>query len=105
MALRSRERRAGGNPPQFQHTMTNVAVLGQMGRCDGFAAAGHHLVYGPALPELRIKLAAKLARPAGTGVETTDDGLINVFHERRLLRERKRVRFTMGGGVTIARLG
>jgi hypothetical protein len=68
--------------------MADIAILGQMGRCNGFAAASHHLIDSAALGELRVKLAAKLARPTGASIEATDDCLINVFHEERLLRKK-----------------
>jgi len=76
------ERRAGSDPAQFQHPVADVAILGQMGGSNGFAAAGDHLVDGAALAELRIQVSAEFTRPAGACVETIDDGWINVFHER-----------------------
>jgi hypothetical protein len=95
VTLRSRERRSGSDPPQFQHAMADIAILGEMGRCDGFAAAGNHLIDRAALGEMRVELAAKFARPAGASVEATDDCLINVFHEERLLRKKAGFAFTM----------
>jgi hypothetical protein len=65
--------------------MANIAILGQMGGSNGFAAAGYHLIGGASLRELGVEFAAEFTRPAGAGVEATDDGWINVFHGERLL--------------------
>jgi hypothetical protein len=75
------ERRAGCELAQFDHAVADVSVLGQMRGSNGFATARHHLVEGAALGELRVKLPAEFARPAGACVEAMDDGGINVFHE------------------------
>jgi hypothetical protein len=56
-----------------------------MGGSNGFAAAGHHLVEGAALRELRVEFPAEFTRAAGAGVEAMDDGWVDVFHGRRLL--------------------
>ncbi|MGC1787109.1 MAG: hypothetical protein WA718_10255 [Terriglobales bacterium] len=62
--------------------MADVAVLGQMGRSIRFAARGDHLIERVALGKLRIEFLAKFTRPTGAGgVETTDDGWVDVFHE------------------------
>jgi hypothetical protein len=54
----------------------------------GFAVGGDQLVEGMALGEFNVELAAEFAGTTGTrGVETIDDGWINVFHEKYLLRK------------------
>jgi len=93
-ALRPKKRRlcrgecfAGSDPVQFEHAVANVAILGQMGGSNGFAAAGHHLVERVALGELRVELPAEFTRPAGAGVGAMNDGWVDVFHGRRLLEK------------------
>jgi hypothetical protein len=78
-------RRARGNAAQVEEAVANVAILCQVGRSSCFAGCGHHLVEGPAIWELRIKLAAEFARAAGAGIKTSHDGRIDVFHEDFLL--------------------
>jgi hypothetical protein len=65
--------------------MANISILGQMRGGNSLTAACDHLVGGTTLRELRIQITAELARPAGSSIETTDDGWVNVFHEEWLL--------------------
>jgi len=111
-ALRPKKRRlcrgeglAGSDPAQFEHAVAHVSVLGQMGGSNGFAAAGHHLVEGVALGELRVEFAAEFTRPAGAGVEAMDDGWVDVFHGRWLLGEARKDSPALWGRATILRPG
>lgn len=85
--LRRAKRRTGSDSAQFEHAVADVAILCQMGRSNGFAGSGHHLVERAAFGELRVEFPAEFTRPAGACVEAADDGWISMFHERRLLRE------------------
>jgi hypothetical protein len=76
-----------------------------MGGSNGFAAAGHHLVEGVALGELRVEFAAEFTRPAGAGVEAMDDGWVDVFHGRWLLGEARTDSPALWGRATILRPG
>jgi hypothetical protein len=67
---------------QFEHAMTHVSVLCQMGRSSRPAAAGNHLIERAAIAKLRIEFTAKFTRPAGPGVKAANDGMVDVFHER-----------------------
>jgi hypothetical protein len=64
-----------------------------MGRSNGFATAGDHLVERAALGKVGIEFATEFTLSAGTCVEAMNDGRINVFHEKRLLgRDEKQSR-------------
>jgi hypothetical protein len=52
-----------------------------MGGRGRIARGCDHLVERTAMRELRIKLAAKFARPAGARIEALHDLCINMFHE------------------------
>lgn len=83
--LRCGKGHAGSDPAQFEHAVANIAVLGQMGRSNSFAAAGHHLIERPAFSELGVELPAEFTRPGRACIEAMDYSGINVFHEKRLL--------------------
>jgi hypothetical protein len=75
------QRHSGCEAAQFEHTVPNVSILGQMRGSACFTAAGHHLVEWTAMAELGIEVPAKFTGPARTGVEAVDDGWVDVFHE------------------------
>jgi hypothetical protein len=52
-----------------------------MCRSAGFTVGYDHLVDGSPVGELRIALTTEFTRSARSGIETTDDGWVNVFHE------------------------
>lgn len=72
----------------------------------GFTAAGDHLVDLTTLGELGVKFPAEFARPAGACIEAIDDGWIDVFHGRRLLRrgENEFARFVRLGHSVLPRV-
>jgi hypothetical protein len=84
------ERRPGGDAAEFEHPMAHVAVLGQMRGSGGSTVAGNHLIERAALAKMRIEFAAKFTRPAGPSIKAADDGMVDVFHEERLLGRRNR---------------
>jgi hypothetical protein len=61
--------------------MPHIAILSQMRRSRRLAAGCHHLVEGPPLDKLRVKLAAEFARAAGARVKAFHHRSINMFHE------------------------
>jgi hypothetical protein len=75
------ERRPRCHFAEFQDAVPDISIFGEMRGCHCFPSRHYHLVKRTSTPELRIKLPAKFARPAGARVETIDDDWIDMFHE------------------------
>jgi hypothetical protein len=72
---------ARGYPAQFQHSMPDVPILRQMGRCNGLSAGSYHLVKRATLLKFGIAIPAEFTDPARSGIEAYDDTALNMFHE------------------------
>jgi hypothetical protein len=72
---------ARGYPAQFHHSMPDVPILRQMGRCNGLSTGNYHLVKRTTLLKFGIAIPAEFTNPARSGIEAYDDTALNMFHE------------------------
>jgi len=71
-----------GNAAELEHTVTDVTILGQMGRGGVFAIWQHQLIHGAAPGKFRVELPTELTRATSAGISAFNYGWVNVFHER-----------------------
>ena len=72
--------RFGADQGQFKHTMSDISILGKMGRRGVLAIDGDNLIHGAPFGKLRIKLLTELARTTRTCIAALDYGCIHMFH-------------------------